>query len=219
MVARPVAPCTASTRFHPDPMTRERSDNYDEKKELILRKAAALFAQKGYEVTTMMDVAKACNASKSHLYHYFPAKEDLLYAIVKEHTLVLLNKLSQVQAMKAPARERFEHFVVGFVEVAADSRNEQLVLTKELSFLPPAKHKEMLAMEVQLVEILTGLLKEINPKRMARAEIQGPYALLLFGMIIWTFTWYKKSGKVKPAELASHIADIFLNGFCAPRAQ
>ena len=36
-------------------MTRERSENYDDKKELILRKAAALFAAKGYEITTMMD--------------------------------------------------------------------------------------------------------------------------------------------------------------------
>lgn len=200
-------------------MTRERSERYDEKKELILRKAAALFAQKGYEITTMMEVAKACNASKSHLYHYFPAKEDLLYAIVKEHTAMLLSKLIQIQEMQAPAIERFERFVATFVDVAADSRNEQLVLTNELSYLPPAKHKEMLAMEVELVGMLTGLLKEINPDRMSRVEIRAPYALLLFGMIIWTFTWYKKSGAVKPIELAGYISDIFLNGFRSARQE
>ncbi|WP_198552233.1 TetR/AcrR family transcriptional regulator [Macromonas nakdongensis] len=196
-------------------MTRERSENYDDKKELILRKAAALFAAKGYEITTMMDVAKACNASKSHLYHYFPAKEDLLYAIVKEHTTMLLSKLSHIQGQSAPALQRFERFVAAFVEVAADSRNEQLVLTNELGFLPPAKHKEMLAMEQEVVAMLIGLLQEINPQRMARVEVQTPYALLLFGMIIWTFTWYKKSGALKPTELAQHISDLFLNGFRA----
>lgn len=200
-------------------MTRERSDSYDDKKELILRKAAALFAQKGYEITTMMDVAKACNASKSHLYHYFPAKEDLLYAIVKEHTTMLLTKLSHIQDLQAPVLVRFERFVAAFVDVAADSRNEQLVLTNELSFLPPAKHKEMLAMELEVVAMLTGLLKEINPARMVRIEVQAPYALLLFGMIIWTFTWYKKTGAIKPIELASYISDIFLNGFRSVRPE
>jgi AcrR family transcriptional regulator len=198
-------------------MTRERSDTYDEKKEQILRKSAALFAQKGYELTSMIDVANACNASKSRLYHYFPGKEDLLYGIVKEHTLLLLNSLSGIQAMPVSATERFSRFVETFVDIAADSRNEQLVLTNELGHLPPAKLKEMLAMESELVNIVSGLLHEINPKRMDRAEVKGPYALLLFGMIIWTFTWYKKSGPIKPRELASYISDIFLNGFTAPQ--
>jgi AcrR family transcriptional regulator len=198
-------------------MTRERSEFFDEKKALILRKAAVLFAQKGYETTTMMDVAKACNASKSHLYHYFPSKEDLLYSIVKEHTVMLLTKLSDIQSLSLTPKQRFEQFVQTFVDVAADSRSEQLVLTNDLCFLPPAKHKEIVAMETQLVTTMTSLLQEINPKRMARVQVQGPYALLLFGMIIWTFTWYKKSGPIKPTELADDICDIFLNGFCSSR--
>ncbi len=194
-------------------MTRERADSYDDKKRLILRKAAALFAQKGFEITTMVDVAKACNASKSHLYHYFPSKEDLLYAIVREHTEMLSSALSQVLSLPLPAVERFERFVSCFVDIAADCRNEQLVLTNDLTFLPPARLKEMKALEWGVIRMVTDLLAQIHPQRMARAEVQGPYALLLFGMIIWTFTWYRKTGPIKPAELASHIADIFMNGF------
>lgn len=197
-------------------MTRERSDSYDDKKRLILTKAAALFAQKGFETTTMMDVAKACNASKSHLYHYFPAKEDLLYAIVKEHTEMLSQALSDALSQALPAEERFGRFVTTFVEIAADCRNEQLVLTNDLHFLPAPKLKEMKALEWGVVKMLTDLLKEIHPERMAQAEAQRPYALLVFGMIIWTFTWYKKTGAMKPAQLAGHIADLFLNGFRAP---
>lgn len=198
-------------------MTRERAETYDDKKRLIMRKAAALFAQKGFEITTMMEVAKACHASKSHLYHYFPAKEDLLYAICKEHTEMLSSELSDILGLKLPAIERFERFVASFVVIAADCRNEQLVLTNDLTFLPPAKLKEMKAMEWDVIAMVTDLLKELHPQRVARTEVQAPYALLLFGMIIWTFTWYRKSGAVKPAELAAHIADLFLNGFLAPR--
>ncbi len=197
-------------------MTRERADDYDDKKRLILRKAAALFAQKGFQITTMMEVAKACNASKSHLYHYFPAKEDLLYAIIKEHTDLLVAALTPVMALPEPATLRFERFVEVFVEIAADSRNEQLVLTNNLQFLPVPRFKEITALETSLVTMVISLLKEISPKRMARAEVQTPTALLLFGMIIWTFTWYRKSGAMKPPELARQITDIFLNGFASP---
>lgn len=198
-------------------MTRERADNYDDKKHSILRKAAALFARKGYEITTMLDVASACGASKSHLYHYFPAKEDLLYAIVKNHTEMLSSELAEAVARPGPPAERFEHFVARFVDVAANYRSEQLVLINDLTFLPAAKLKTIQKMESDIVSNLTGLLKEINPDVMATTEVQAPYALLLFGMIIWTFTWYKKAGALSPAELAARISDLFLNGFGAAK--
>ncbi len=202
-------------------MTRDRADDYDEKKQLILRRAAALFASKGFEVTTMLEVAKSCNASKSHLYHYFPAKEDLLYAIIQHHTEKLSSALAECLDPHLPPEERFERFVSTFVEIAAEYRNEQLVLANDLTFLPSAKVKRIQRQESDMVNMLTQLLKEINPRVMANAELQSPYALLLFGMIIWTFTWYKKTGALTPKELASRIAGLFLNGFGAatPREQ
>jgi hypothetical protein len=48
---------------------------------------------------------------------------------------------------------------------------------------------------------------------MAQERMQKPYALLLFGMMIWTFSWYRRSGPITPAELAQRIADLFVNGF------
>lgn len=200
-------------------MTRDRANNYDEKKQLILRKAAALFASRGYEITTMMDVAKACNASKSHLYHYFPAKEDLLYAMLHEHTQMLAGELSEVIDPSLPAIERFQQFVRVFVDVAAEYRNEHLVLSNDLMFLPPAKAKRIREMETTLVTMLIDILREINPALVSeRQELEGPYALLLFGMIIWTFTWYRKSGSIKPEELADRISDLYLNGFARARS-
>lgn len=201
-------------------MTRDRANNYDDKKRLILRKAASLFASRGFEITTMMDVAKACNSSKSHLYHYFPAKEDLLFAIVHEHTEMLSTELSEVVRIPASTIERFERFVHVFVEIAADYRNEQLVLSNDLKFLPPSKYKRIREMEAELVAMLINMLKDINPKMAdARPELQGPYALLLFGMIIWTFTWYRKSGAITPQELGERIADLYLNGFAGAGSQ
>src|SRR3954470_1242023 len=100
-------------------MTRERAEDYEHKKQVILEKAAALIAQKGFDVATMMDVANACGTSKSHLYHYFQSKEDLLYAIVHEYITKQAADLARVLALPLPALERFSQFVESFMQGAA----------------------------------------------------------------------------------------------------
>jgi AcrR family transcriptional regulator len=198
-------------------MTRVRADDYDSKKQSILDRAAALFAQRGFDSATMIEVATACGTSKSHLYHYFPAKEDLLYAMVSEHITVLLNELTAIVSLPLPAEQRFSQFVAAFVARAADSRNEHLVLVNDLKFLPEPKRKKIRKMETGLVDLMVGLLKEINPKQMEPVKVRAPYAMLLFGMIIWTFTWYEKSGAISPAELAERISQLFVHGFKSGR--
>ena len=41
----------------------------------------------------------------------------------------------------------------------------------------------------------------------------GLVSLLLFGMMIWTFSWYKRSGTIQPKELARRISQLYVNGF------
>ncbi|WP_101675129.1 TetR/AcrR family transcriptional regulator [Alloalcanivorax mobilis] len=194
-------------------MSRVRADDYDAKKQDILDQAAALFAGKGFQTTSMIDIARACGASKSNLYHYFSSKEEVLYAITSEHTESMYADLSEVATLPLPAEERFSRFVTSFVRLAADSRNEHLVLMKDMAFLPENKRDELLKLEGKIVEVLIGLLEEINPGVLKQVEVKTPYAMLLFGMLIWTFTWYEKGGSISPEELADRITDLFLYGF------
>lgn len=196
-------------------MTRARADDYEDKKQLILDKAAALIARKGFDVATMLDVAKACGTSKSHLYHYFPSKEDLLYAIVQEHITRQSLDLARIVAQPLPAENRFEQFVESFVQGAARSRNEHLMLMNDIKYLPKPQLDEIRRMEVEMTELMQSLLREINPSLMGEERVQKPYALLLFGMMIWTFSWYRRSGSITPGELAKRISDLFVSGFKA----
>jgi AcrR family transcriptional regulator len=194
-------------------MTRARADDYGDKKQLILDRAAALFARQGFEGTTMIDVARACGASKSHLYHYFARKEDLLFAIISEHITAQAAELVEIVGLPVPAEERFKRFVAVFVQRSADSRDEHLVLMNDLKFLPDAQRADVHLLETRLVDLMVSLLREINPTLMKPTTVRTPYALLLYGMVIWTFTWYRRDGAISPDELAVRIADLFVNGF------
>jgi AcrR family transcriptional regulator len=196
-------------------MTRVRADDYESKRQTILDKASALIARKGFDVATMMDVAKACGASKSHLYHYFPSKEELLYAIAHEHITTQAAELNRIVAQPLPAEERFSQFVATFMQGAARSRNEHLILMNDIKFLPKVQLDEIRRLEAELTELMESLLREINPEFMAEERLQKPYSLLLFGMMIWTFSWYRRAGSITPRELAQHISTLFVHGFKA----
>ncbi|WP_048440327.1 TetR/AcrR family transcriptional regulator [Caenimonas sp. SL110] len=194
-------------------MTRVRAHDYDDKRNAILGKAATLIARKGFDVATMMDVAQACGTSKSHLYHYFPSKEDLLYAIVHEHITQQAADLARIIHLPLPAEERFGLFIDSFVQGAARSRDEHIMLMNDLKFLPRGQREHVRKLEVEMTSLLEGLLREINPQLMSQQKLETPYALLLYGMMIWTFTWYRRNGSIAPAELAQRISDLFINGF------
>jgi AcrR family transcriptional regulator len=194
-------------------MTRPRASNYEDKKQLILDQAAALFAGRGFEGTTMNDVAQSCGASKSHLYHYFARKEDLLFAIISEHIQSLASQLTEIVALPSPAEQRFKRFVDVFVQRSAASRNEHLVLMMDLKFLPDGLRSQVRQLETRLVDMVSALLREINPGLMKPGKVRTPYALMLFGTMIWTFTWYHPDGPVSPAELATRLSEVYLDGF------
>ena len=194
-------------------MTRVRAHDYEHKRNVILGKAAALIARKGFDVATMMDVAQACGTSKSHLYHYFPSKEDLLYAIVHDHITRQAADLIRIVHLPLPAEDRFAQFVDSFVQGASKSRDQHIMLMNDLKFLPRGQRDYVRKLEIEMTSLLEGLLREINPGLMAQERVETPYALLLYGMMIWTFTWYRRNGPIAPAELARRISGLFVNGF------
>jgi hypothetical protein len=53
----------------------------------------------------------------------------------------------------------------------------------------------------------------MNPGLMADERVRKPYPLLLFGMMIWTFSWYRRAGTVSPRELAQRISALWVHGF------
>ena len=107
-------------------------------------------------------------------------------------------------------------FVESFMLGAAKSRDEHVIIMNDLKFLPKPQREHIRKMEVGMTELMEGLLKEINPELMASERVQKPYSLLLFGMMIWTFSWYRRSGEISPRELARRISHLFVHGFKSP---
>lgn len=197
-------------------MPRARANDYDDKTAAIMDNAAALFARTGYPNAKMQDIAKACGASKSMLYHYFPAKDDLLFAMLKEHLEQVIAGIEEVRQAPLQPAERFAVFVELYVQKSSRSRRRNVVAMNDVKYLPKALQTPLLELESEVVRLACELLKQVNPN--LEEPLYKPYTMMLIGMLNWTDVWFRPSGTVKAQELCERMTRLFLLGFLAEKS-
>jgi AcrR family transcriptional regulator len=196
-------------------MPRVRADDYDTKSRAILDSAAALFAKVGYPNAKMQDIAQACGATKSMLYHYFPTKDDLLFAMLEDHLERLIASVEETQDVSKSIKDRFLAFVETYAQKSAQSRRRHVIAMNDVKFLPKAQQTPLLALEKRVTAQVAAMLKELNPG--LPRDVYKPYTMMLLGMLNWTDYWYKPGGTMKPAELCERMSRLFLKGFLSEK--
>lgn len=195
-------------------MARGRAANYDDQREMILARAAGLFAQRGYPSTSMNQVADACGLSKATLYHYYRDKYTLLVSIADDHVSRLAALVEEEAALALQGEARLRHFIQRIVAEYADAQDAHRVLTEDVKFLQPIDRERVLGKERKVVAGFAQAVAEM------RADAPGvplskPLTMLLFGMINWMFTWLKPGGDLDHAAMGPIVADLFIGGIAA----
>ncbi len=197
-------------------MPRVRSDDYEARSQAIMDCAAALFAKEGYPSAKMQDIAKACGATKSMLYHYFPTKHDLLFAMLREHLERVVQGVDEAIALNGSPREKMLTLVQAYTQKSAQSRRRHMIAMQDVKYLPKAQQGPLIELQRQLTERVADLLRELNAG--LPEPVYKPYTMMLIGMLNWTDMWYRTSGPMKPQELCERMSRLFLKGFMAESA-
>lgn len=197
-------------------MTRRRSAGYEDQRELILSRAAELFARRGYPATSMNEVAEACGFSKPALYHYFRDKYDLLVNIAEGHVSRLEAVVVQVAVQRLAPEAWLRALIHRFVEEYAEAQHAHRVLTEDVRFLEPPDRDRILDKERRVVAGFACAVTAARPE-LEGAGLGKPLTMLLFGMINWMFTWLRPGGTLTHAAMAPVVADLFLGGLAAVR--
>jgi TetR/AcrR family transcriptional regulator, cholesterol catabolism regulator len=199
-------------------MTR---DTVGDSRQEILRTAARLFQQRGYDATSMNDVAAALKLSKGGLYHHFQSKDEILFEIMN-HAMELTQErvINPVRGI-ADAQERLRALIRLHIEVVLSPRDREItVMLHENHPLPPTLRKRINARKKEYVHFLEGVIEEVQ-KQAQRTRGTGSRvspraaAFALLGMLNWIYQWYKPEGDLQAQSLIPQFTDLVFGGILA----
>lgn len=171
----------------------------------LLKEAARLFRDKGYERTTVRDLAAAVGIQSGSLFHHFRSKEEILKAVMVE-TIQLNTAIMRaaVEAAKS-SRDKLRALVMAELESINGQTGEAMaVLVFEWRSLSESAREEVLVLrdiyEQLWLDVLTALRQE-------GGMAADPFVTrrLLTGALSWTVTWYRPGGEMGLPELTDEV--------------
>src|SRR5919108_3253657 len=130
------------------------------RQERILEAAAGLIHAKGYQATTIQDVADEVEFSKAAFYYFVRNKEDLLYQILLRTLTGALERVREIVAGPGAPDDKLLQVVDAYVRMVAERPDTFAVYFKERAHLAPAHRETVTGLERQIVAELRGLFDE-----------------------------------------------------------
>ena len=196
-----------------------RSKSFAANRERILRAATELFGSKGFDGTSVRNIAERAGLSVPGMFHYFSTKEEMLYEIMARFMDDSYAKLMEIYKAHSDPIEKIGEVCKFYVEQYAGHKHELTLLTSERRSLLPEHQAKCIKKEREYVAALKNLFEELARRKLLKPIDHSILAFIFFGMVHWTYRWYNPdaSGGVKPNQLGKIFSEIFLRGIIAPK--
>jgi len=192
-------------RERPDKRPNKKQDKRpDSRRQLLLDEAAALFCLKGYEGTSIRDIAAAVGMLPGSIYCHFPSKEELLLAVFEEGVARITEKVrAAINGVEEPWA-CLEAACAAHLETILD----QSVYAKVIVRVQP---RDVPGVSGRLVSLRDGyeqlFRRLIDTLPIAPEGDPLIFRMLLLGGMNWTQNWYQ-SDKISPSEIAGKFVQV-----------
>ncbi len=201
---------------------RPRSLKHEEVRAEILEAAAAAIAEHGYHGMSMRGLARATSMALANYYNYFSSKEDLLFALQKHAFQVLISTVEKALKGTESPVESLYILIHNHIRYVADHRAAMRVLVHEATALPASRRKAVRALKERYFrigkKIVAAIISEGCGKPGTRARLLPEDSEIelatysIFGMLNWSYGWYKPKRHGPPHDVAVTIHRIALCG-------
>jgi AcrR family transcriptional regulator len=189
---------------------------HEDKRTAILRTAAQLFAEKGYEATSLDNIAERLGMHKATLYHYVDNKESILYQCLVLSFGNLDEVIGQMKDRSVPVLDRLRQFVRSLAIAQNNDFGRCLVLVGERP-LESAPGGEIRQFQRRLDKTVRDLVTEGIADGTIKPCNPGMFSALLFGALNWVPRWWEQGGKLSIAEVADAFMDMLVDGIVMRR--
>ncbi|HXM36906.1 MAG TPA: TetR/AcrR family transcriptional regulator [Pyrinomonadaceae bacterium] len=182
----------------------------------VYRAAAQIILRKGYDATSINDIANELGMTKAGLYHYINGKKELLFDIMNFGLDELEREVVRpAQSLIDPAA-RLRFIIASHARLVTRGHGAITLLVDEITALTPVQYRKITARKRAHFDRLRGVLNTLKSKGMLHDVDTTVATFSLLGMIHWLSRWFKQDGALTEEQIAEEIVKIALNGLLRP---
>ncbi len=202
------------SKSEPEGKKPGRPSRVNQRRGQILEKAAQLFCVKGYDSTSMSDIADEVGITKAGLYYFVEGKEHLLY-LITDYGLDLLDE-TVVQPLKKleDPKDFLTELIKLHTHMVLNRPREVTIILHERTALTGVYREKILQRKKEYINYVRSLLVRLQQRGEARQDLDPTAAtFFLLGSLNWIYQWYKVDGPLAEEQLASELTKLFTRGF------
>jgi TetR/AcrR family transcriptional regulator, cholesterol catabolism regulator len=186
------------------PALREK---YDRRQQEVVSTAAALFARRGFQATSMDELSEATGLGSGGLYHYIGSKQRLLFEIFQQLMDPLLERAGEIEASDAAPDAKLRELVRAWVGHIERHLDHMAVFAQE-------RHAIEHEPEWERVRASRDRFEAILARLLAAVGLTDRLALFaLLGMVNHTATWLKPGGRLSAEQIADGYCDMLVGAY------
>ena len=184
---------------------------YDRRQDEVVRAAARVFAEHGYDQTSVQELTDQIGLAAGGLYHYFPSKEQLLIRICDQLVDPLLESARVLVAAEADPEQELRDLVRLWVGQVIEYRDHMLVFQQERHIIERGEQwRAVRSSRKQFERLVEDTLARVQE---ARPELEWDRRIALsalLGMVNHSAQWYRPRGRLGPDEIADGYVELLL---------
>lgn len=183
----------------------------------LLRESARLFREKGYDATSVRDIAAATGLQSGSWVYHFKTKQDILAAVMEQGLQQALERIEAIAREELPPREHFRALVRTHLDTLLGPGQDFIpVLLYDWRSLDKPGRERVIALQKRYEQVWEDVLHRLQrtgdwamPTRIDR--------LLMFGALNWIVQWYRPRGPLNATQIVAEAERFFLR--TAPKAR
>ena len=165
----------------------------------------AVFAKRGYEATSVEEIADRASVSKPIVYEHFGGKEGLYAVVVDREMDYVVRRIAEAISSGTP-RERLEHAALAFLTYVKEHPDGFAILAHDAS--GPSSRAKMSSLLIDVAERVGDVFSNEFKSAGYDPKVASIYAHALIGMVTYVGQWWTETRKPSVEEVANHIVAL-----------
>jgi TetR/AcrR family transcriptional regulator len=180
-------------------------------RERILAESARVFNRRGFDATTLDEIAQALGVTKAALYYYVKNKEDLLLQCHQKAMDIALDAVRTALAQASEPDEQLRRVLTRYITGMTDQLAGIVVLLYE-GALSTAHYRQIMAQRDEYERMVRGIIETGVSSGVFVPCDSRLVGFAILGALNWIPRWYSPDGPCTPEEIAAAFSEYFVRG-------